>query len=863
MSFENHIGTDQHDQIDGTRNDDQIIGLAGDDTIAGAGGDDLIIGDTPLANMLDAPEDALTFSQYGQTDAWTATSLPSGHQEMTQTVQTAAGSSYTLTFDAASNVSGGVIYGTVEVIWNGEIVHTFDTSSGLFNPHEIVLKGAGGPASLTFRSIENTAGTGPVYNDDGPILTMDSEVTINGTPITVQAVAPGQPYIYQILNGKMVAFDPATETYTDLGAEATVVVNGLGFNQQDNLFYGVAVGDGVDSLGNAVSRTDIVMYDAEGKSYRVGDGHYRSWVGDFDDRGNLWSFQSSMDYVSKIDVDALDENGNPTKTIFKFAKGDVTESVWDLSYDSATQSFRGVISARQEGGTAKLMIVDISQVEEGGDPIFQTVNIAGTYIDGTFHDGAPRITFGAAAVDRDGTLYVGGNGGDHDMNDSTATSGGIYRVDIDQATGVATLVLVADAPKSYSNDGAFDPRAIDPFREVNPGAVIVISEPTLVERPDPATSFDDALSGNGGHDTLLGGRGEDQLVGASLGDSLHGGSGDDHLYGGAGPDSTSNGLRSVYDDDGLRYDQFGNLLPEDDDSLAGGAGNDLLDGSAGHDTLDGGTGNDTLRGGSGNDQLHGGDGDDLLNGVSHHDHLFGDGGHDSLNGGSGRDTLDGGEDNDLLKGGGHDDNLIGGQGEDTLSGGSGNDALNGNSGSDTLKGGSGDDTLSGGDGADRLKGGTGADVMSGGAENDYLTSGSGDDTVFGNDGKDYLNGHAGHDLLDGGAGRDRIMGGQGDDTLTGGDGNDVFIFRAGDDDGSTDLITDFEITYGSGGDRLDLRRLDVLTDGQSKASWFEDSFTVTTTLSATLTLENLTVDVVFDTILDDQTIQSFAEQILL
>ena len=46
-----------------------------------------------------------------------------------------------------------------------------------------------------------------------------------------------------------------------------------------------------------------------------------------------------------------------------------------------------------------------------------------TLIDGELIDGMPRITFGAAIYDADGTLYVAGNGGDHDMNDATQEAG--------------------------------------------------------------------------------------------------------------------------------------------------------------------------------------------------------------------------------------------------------------------------------------------------------------------------------------------------------------------------------------------------------------------------------------------------------
>lgn len=792
------LGTDQHDDVTGTGQNDTIGGLAGDDTLSGGAGDDVIVGDTADGSLITDVTDALTFAQYGENGAWQVQQNGAA-QEMSQSVQTLEGSTYTLSFDVASNVSGGTLSGLVEVLWNGEVINSFDTNSGDFQAHQISFTGNGGEGVLTFRASESQNNNGPVIYDDGPILSYDRGVTIGGQEMDVRAVVAGQPYIYQIINGTMVAFDPATESYSQLGADATVVVNSLGFNQEDDLFYGVAVRNGVDSLGNAVSQTDIVMLDAQGNSYRLGESPYRAWTGDFDNQGNLWSFHSSMDRVSVIDVDQFDAEGNPVTTVYRFDHDLVTDRVWDLAFDAEAQVFRGVVSASHEGGIAQLFTVDVSGVSEGGEPQFSTMDISGTIIDGVYHEGAPRVTFGAAVVDRDGTLYVGGNSGDHDMDDSTGSSGGIYRVDIDADTGVIVLVLVADAPRSYSNDGAFDPRAIDPFTSVDAGAVVLIDSPELVLAPDAARTYDDVIDGNAGQDTISGGIGEDTLVGSSRGDDLAGGAQDDEIYGGAGPDASST-IISHYDENGLRYDQYGNLLPEDDDVLSGGDGNDLLRGSAGHDTLSGGTGDDTLAGGSGDDILAGGEGDDRLTGASQSDQLMGGDGADLLNGGSGDDTLDGGNGNDILLGA------------------SGNDQITGGYGNDNVNAGTGNDTVDTGDGNDRVRSGSGDDVVNTGA------------------GRDYINAHRGDDLIDGGADRDRIYGGEGNDTMTGGEGADVFIFRTGDLDNSTDLITDFD------GDRLDFRRLDLLSGGLTEEEWIAQHLSWSDTGTLQVNLDGLTLE---------------------
>ena len=41
----------------------------------------------------------------------------------------------------------------------------------------------------------------------------------------------------------------------------------MGLNAEDNLLYAIAVCYGVDSLGQPVERSDLVMINAEGYSY--------------------------------------------------------------------------------------------------------------------------------------------------------------------------------------------------------------------------------------------------------------------------------------------------------------------------------------------------------------------------------------------------------------------------------------------------------------------------------------------------------------------------------------------------------------------------------------------------------------------
>lgn len=852
------VATGLSDQLDGTDQSDQIAGLAGDDVISGNAGDDQLYGDYAQDNLLTGTENATGFSDYSSSGAWQVTSLDDGHQEMSQSITTEPGGVYSMQFDLAANFAGGRPDGAIEILVDGQVVAEVSSDSGAYAAHELQFTAQDAETDITIRSVD-AGGDGPEIDTSGPAFHYQMELDVGGETVTVSAFADGQANLYQVLNGTLHVFDPDTQSYEKAGSDGTVNVNSMGYNAENDLLYAIAVKNGTDSLGNAVKSSDLVILDAEGNSYRVGETPYRSWTGDFDDKGNLWSFDSSMDRVTVIDVDSFDANGNPVSQTYKMPKEIVEFRVYDVSFDSATQSFYGVARPSQEGAPTQLLVVDVSE----GAPQFSTIPVTSTVVDGVVLEGAPAMTFGAAIMDADGNLFVGGNAGDHDMNDSTAQSGAIYQVIIDETSGEASLHLVEVAPKSYSNDGAADPTAQSPFEDVDLTSSVLIKDLELVATAEGELTYDDEIRGNAGHDDVSGGIGEDTVTGGSSGDTLSGNDGNDNLHGGAGENSGST-IISIYDEDGVRYDQFGNVLGEDDDVLIGGIGIDTLSGSAGHDTLDGGAGDDILNGGSGNDvlqggsgnddlsggseadQLSGGLGDDALTGGSGDDVLLGDAGSDTLEGGSGDDTLDGSEGADQLSGGSQNDHLSGGTGNDTLDGGSGDDLLNGGQGIDQIEGGSGHDTLNGGDDNDQLVGGSGNDVLSGDAGHDNLNGGSGNDVLQGGAGKDYLNGSSGNDTLDGGDGNDRIYLGSGDDVATGGAGADRFVFRSGDLDGSTDTITDFSV---SDGDRIDLRKLGLDDSGNDMEAWFASNTEVVNN-DVHVHLDNATTLVLADTAAD-------------
>lgn len=441
-------GTGLSDVLEGAGDADRIIGLSGDDTLTGGGGNDALYGDYENANLLEGTSGATGFTDYANSGNWTVSALDGGHQQMSQTIATEAGGVYNLSFDLAANFAAGQPGATVEVVINGAVVGTYTTESGAYNAFETSFTATGGETEITLRSLDGP-NSGPVIDTSGPIFHYARDVEIGGQTVEVAAFADGQANLYQVLNGTLHVFDVETQTYEVAGAAGTVNVNSMGFNAEDDLLYAIAVGTGVDSLGNAVARSDLVMLDAEGNSYRIGETPYRSWTGDFDDQGNLWSFHSSMDRISVIDVDALDANGNPEVTVHRLPSALVTHRVYDVAFDANTQCFYGVARPPAEGEDTILLVVDISS----GAPEFTLVPVTSTVVDGVTLDGVPAVTFGAAIMDADGNLFVGGNNGDHDMNNATGNSGGIYQVVIDPDTGEASLVLLTDAPGSIPTMG--------------------------------------------------------------------------------------------------------------------------------------------------------------------------------------------------------------------------------------------------------------------------------------------------------------------------------------------------------------------------------------------------------------------------
>ena len=601
---------------------DTAEGGIGDDVVNAGSGNDTVYGDNKNENLLDQSggPSLTSFSQYEASGVWEV-SEEDGISTMSQSVETSADETYTINFELAANLAGGATAGTVEVLWNGKVVGEVTTTSGVYETHSIDVPGCG-KGDLTFREVEIAAKTAPDINMDGPIFSYDKDVAIGGQDVSVAAFAPGQAKLYQVIDGQLKVFDTAEKEYVDAGEPTGIKLNAIGFNVEDDLIYGVAKQAGTDALGNEVSVKDLMMIDANGNAYRVGEAPYADYVGDFDDQGNLWTFNSSLNRVSKIDVDQIGDGDGAGVTNYDLPDNLFGGRTYDLAYNAKEGVFMAVESPGKNGGDGAVHRIDMSKIDAGGVPEITSIPITGTLIGDDMSAGMAKGAYGAVFLDGDGNLYYGLNRGDHDLDASTGAQGSIFKVNMDWNAGTAYSKFLAEAQSTGSNDGAVDPRSADAF------TVVDLEAPFLIRNPE-------VLSNSGGNDDLRGGEGDDLMYGGGGGDTLHGGTGDDSLSGDAGNDR-------VYGDDGDDVMSGG----AGDDRMTGGTGNDALSGDAGKDYINAGTGDDTLSGGDGNDKLVGGSGSDTIDGGAGDDHMWGgnwwkDGASDTfvITAGGGKDMI--------------------------------------------------------------------------------------------------------------------------------------------------------------------------------------------------------------------------------
>lgn len=781
-------------------------------------------------NLLNDTDGALTFNQYILSDFWSGGVDEDGYPVLQAHVTTIEDVPYELEFSLAANLTADVDRVQVEITFNGEVVGNFVHDGGLFQSYAFSFDGTGEEGLLEFRVMGSSGDGGEGSIDtSGVVPSYEKTVTFLGQEITLNAFAPGQSAVYQVLGGQLVKFDLQSQSYTETEYKNDFKINSMGYSTEWDLIFGQARASGTDALGNDVSNGDVIAFDATGAVYKVASAAYGHYIGDMDDQGDLWTFAGGLGLAVRYDLSTLSADGSIVTEEYDLSNAGIpTGGLADLAYNPTTQTFYGVASKGVDGAPGALVMVDISQVAVGGDISISYEALQGTIVDGAYITNVPSGAYGATMADADGNIYAGANNTNHDLDGSTPKTGGFYKVVTDD-NGDYWLELISEAPASSNNDGAMDTRGVDPFLGVDSSSTVLLREPVL----SIAIAEDDLLTlsakGNSGTVNLL--ANDEVTEGEALSLTLINGldavpgltltlaNGETVVYEGNGivrvtPGSGATNVLSTLEytivnssgilDTGVlsvvtspvqgtaENDQMTSYTDADGDQIDGADGiADVILGYGGDDKIFSGGGDDDIWGGTGNDFIRAQDGADLI---------YGEAGNDVIDGGLGADTMFGGAGNDIYYvdtsadvvseegGDGHDkvkstiDYVLGDDLEDLwlIEGsaalrGTGNDLHN------VIHGNELDNILSGLGGVDSILAGAGRDLVSGGEGNDRLNGDEGDDTLMGDGGDDRLFGMTGADSLEGGTGDDELSGGDGDDTLEGGEGHDRLAGDAGAD----------------------------------------------------------------------------------
>ncbi|MGR3469162.1 MAG: calcium-binding protein, partial [Shimia sp.] len=492
-----------HDTLNLDAGNDFAVSGKDADILNGGLGNDTMYGDYVDNNMLQGGS-ADTFDGYAAA-GWTVTDDPNtGLKTMSQTLNTEAGVDYDFSFDIAANIAAGETAGTVEVYWKGNLIDTVDVSSAEFTTHSVTLTGDGTAGDIEIKNVATSTtaqNQGPVIDTTGPVAHYDATLDINGSPEAVKAFAPGQANLYQVIEDQLKVFDTDTNTYVDAGPPTGFNVNAIGFNQEDDMIYGIAKQSGTDSLGNAVSVKDLVALDADGQAFRIGKTQVADYVGDFDAEGNLYTFQASVNRITKIDVDSIDGSGMMAQSHYYLPSNLVSGNTYDVAYNAGDNSFYGLRPPSSDGQPGTVIKIDMTNFDGSNEPVITEFTVGNTLIDGVMKTGMAKSAYGAIFLDGAGNLYAGLNRGDHDLDGSTPVSGAVYKIHLDEASGQGYAEHLADSQVSGYNDGAVDPRSVDPFAEKDLTSTVVIREPNFVA----SSGGDDQLRGGAGNDELHGG----------------------------------------------------------------------------------------------------------------------------------------------------------------------------------------------------------------------------------------------------------------------------------------------------------------------------------------------------------------------
>ena len=776
-------GLGGNDSLFGRGGNDTIEGGDGDDFIAGGGGTDTIDGG--------AGNDTNSFAGIG---AGVTASIADGTasygsvNETFTNIENLDGSDNddVLTGDAGANILTG--NGGDDVLSGGEGADTLTGGSGA---DTFILQSASSDDTITdFEDgvdVLDADALGDDFNAAAAIASAeqvgaDTVITLSdSSTVTLENFDVGDLDITDFAN---LPFVEIMGTDADETLEGTDGDDDIDGGAGDDTLDGGAGNDRLDGGEGADT-----LLGGEGDDTLIADGEDTLDGGDDIDTADF-STQNAGGVVASLADETFSVGAGGTQSIINVENLIGSDEDDTLTGDAGDNTLTGGAGADILAGGAG---IDTLRGGDGDDTFILTSIDEGEIIEGGDTDPLTSGAFAAA----NGTIAIG------DTIDLSGVSTGVT-VDLDLSG--------PDGPDSQA------------------GGILDAPNGTVLVQLDDienviGTSGDDTLLGNNENNTLYGGDGDDFIAGGGGTDTLDGGAGNDtnSFQGiGAGVTASLTDGTASYGSVNEAFTNFENLDGSDNnDVLAGDAGDNVLTGNDGDDTLSGGAGNDTLTGGDGDDILAGGGGTDTIDGGAGNDTNsfagIGAGVSATLNA-DGTGTASYGSVNETFTG---IENLTGSDNDDTLIAvGAANNVISGGDGDDFIAGGGGTDTLDGGDGNDTnsfqgiglgvtasLADGTASygsvnetftnfENLDGSDNDDVLTGDAGDNVLTGNDGDDILSGGAGNDTLTGGDGDDILAGGGGTDTIDGGAGNDTNSF-AGIGAGVTASIADGTASYGS------------------------------------------------------------------
>ena len=180
-----------------------------------------------------------------------------------QSVTTAAGQTYTLTFDARLRTAHGATAATqgVEVVWNGVVIQTITPASGTaWTQYSINVTGTGGSDTLTIREVAAQGGNGL-----GALLDNFALVAAGGSsnaapvvavPIADQTADDDVPFSFTVPSGTFTDANGDTLTYSATLANGDPLPGWLNFNAATRTFSGTPLQANAGALTVRVTAND-------------------------------------------------------------------------------------------------------------------------------------------------------------------------------------------------------------------------------------------------------------------------------------------------------------------------------------------------------------------------------------------------------------------------------------------------------------------------------------------------------------------------------------------------------------------------------------------------------------------------------